>query len=62
MPGPPAWLYYVLVPDMDAALEKVKGEGGLVLNGPQEVPGGGLVAQCMDPQGAAFAIHSRARA
>jgi predicted enzyme related to lactoylglutathione lyase len=22
-----------------------------------EVPGGGLVAQCMDPQGAAFALY-----
>jgi len=25
-----------------------------------EVPGGDLVAQCMDPQGAAFAVHATA--
>jgi hypothetical protein len=26
--------------------------------GPMEVPGGDYVAQCLDPQGAMFAIHS----
>jgi uncharacterized protein len=30
-----------------------------VLNGPMEVPGG-LIAQCLDPQGAMFALHSSA--
>jgi len=54
----PAWLFYVRVPDADAAVEKVKELGGSVLNGPMEVPGGGRVAQCLDPQGAAFAVHS----
>ena len=58
-PGPPAsWLYYVTVPDVHAKVEQVKQLGGQVLNGPMEVPGGDFVAQCMDPQGAAFAIHS----
>jgi len=57
-PGPPAWLYYVRVPDVRATVEQVKALGGLVLNGPQEVPDGGLVAQCLDPQGAAFAVHA----
>lgn len=58
-PGPPAaWLYYIRVPEVPAALEQVKALGGQVLNGPQEVPGGDTVAQCMDPQGAAFAIHA----
>ncbi|MBQ91465.1 MAG: hypothetical protein CL441_08695 [Acidimicrobiaceae bacterium] len=59
-PGPPAsWLHYVRVPDVAAALEQVKALGGQVLNGPQEVPGGDQVAQCLDPQGAAFAIHAK---
>lgn len=62
MPGPPAWLYYIKVDDVNAGVEKVKALGGQVLNGPMEVPGGDLVAQCMDPQGAAFAIHSTAAA
>ena len=58
-PGPPAaWLYYVTVPDVHTKINQVKQLGGQVLNGPMEVPGGDFVAQCMDPQGAAFAIHS----
>ena len=60
MPGPPFWLYYVTVPDVDSAAEQVKEMGGQVLNGPMEVPGGDKVAQCLDPQGAAFALHSTA--
>lgn len=52
------WLYYIRVPDVRVTLDKVTGNGGQVLNGPMEVPGGDLIAQCLDPQGAAFAIHS----
>jgi len=58
MPGPSAWLYYARVPDCHAAAEKVKALGGQILNGPMEVPGGDHIVQCMDPQGAAFALHS----
>lgn len=58
-PGPPTWLYYVHVESADRAVDRVKAAGGKVLNGPMEVPGGDRVAQCMDPQGAAFAVHSR---
>ena len=58
-PGPPAyWLYYVTVPDVREKIDQVKQLGGQVVNGPQEVPGGDIVAQCVDPQGAAFALHS----
>jgi hypothetical protein len=39
--------------------ETVKALGGKVLNGPMEVPGGDLIVQCLDPQGAAFALHQR---
>jgi predicted enzyme related to lactoylglutathione lyase len=60
MPGPPMWLYYISVPSVDDAVEKVKELGGQILNGPMEVPGGDKIAQCMDPQGAAFALHSKA--
>ncbi len=59
MPGPPRWTYYVLVADIEQAVEAVRKGGGQVLNGPMEVPGGDLVAQCMDPQGAAFALHAK---
>lgn len=57
MPMPTAWLHYVTVADIEASLARVKELGGTVLNGPMEVPGGDRVAQCMDPQGAAFALH-----
>src|SRR5207247_1974420 len=56
-PAPPHWLYYVKVDDLDAALARVKKGGGQVMHGPMEVPGGDRVAQCMDPQRAAFALH-----
>ena len=59
MPGPPMWLYYVSVGDVNVAVKKVAELGGQVLNGPMEVPGGDLIAQCVDPQGALFALHSK---
>ena len=61
VPGPAAWLLYVSVDDVDARVETVAQLGGQVLNGPMDVPGGDRVAQCLDPQGAAFAIHSTAK-
>jgi uncharacterized protein len=50
------WLYYFRVANLDDAVEKTKSGGGKVLNGPMDVPGG-RIAQCLDPQGAAFALH-----
>jgi len=57
----PNWLLYVLVDDAARAAERVTANGGSVLNGPMEVPGGDWIAQCLDPQGAAFAVQSRAK-
>lgn len=57
MPGPPAWTLYVRVADLHQAVRKVRAQGGQVLNGPMEVPGGDWIAQCMDPEGAVFAVH-----
>jgi predicted enzyme related to lactoylglutathione lyase len=57
-PMPPSWLYYIHVGSADAAAAMVESLGGQVLNGPMEVPGGGRIAQCMDPQGGMFAVHS----
>jgi len=58
MPAPPHWLYYIRVPDIHEAVERVKREGGQVWNGPMEVPGGDMIAMCLDPQGGAFALHA----
>ncbi len=60
MPGGPAWLHYVRVPSADEAASAAKAHGGQVLNGPMDVPGGGRIAQCLDPQGAMVAVHATA--
>ena len=52
----PFWNYYHAVPELDAAIGRVEKGGGKILNGPQEVPGGAWVAQCLDPQGAVFSL------
>jgi predicted enzyme related to lactoylglutathione lyase len=59
MPMPPSWCYYVSVKDTKATAEVAKTNGATIINGPMEVPGGDLIAQGIDPQGAMFAIHSR---
>jgi len=56
---PPNWQIYFLVADLDAAVDRIKANGGQVLNGPAEVPGGDRVVNAMDPQGAAFSLHAR---
>jgi uncharacterized protein len=58
MTGSPNWLCYALVPDVDSTAKVVQRLGGKIINGPMDVPGGGRIAQCVDPQGVAFAIHS----
>src|SRR5688572_3904354 len=56
---PPNWQIYFRVPDIDAATERIKANGGQILNGPMEVPGGDWIVNAMDPQGAAFALHAK---
>ena len=56
---PPHWQIYFLVPDVDDAVKVITGNGGQILNGPMEVPGGDRVLNAMDPQGAAFSLHSK---
>ena len=56
---PPHWGIYFLVSDINAAVERVKANGGQILNGPMEVPGGDWIVNAMDPQGAAFSLHAK---
>jgi uncharacterized protein len=56
---PPNWQIYFLVPDINAAVDRIKAGGGKVLNGPMEVPGGDWVVNGMDPQGGAFSLHAK---
>lgn len=52
----PFWLYYFNVANIDAGKARVEAAGGQVEYGPQEVPGGGYIVHCRDPQGARFAL------
>jgi uncharacterized protein len=56
---PSNWQIYFRVPDVHAAAERIKASGGKIVNGPMEVPGGDWVVNAMDPQGAAFGLHSK---
>ena len=55
---PPHWMPYVTLADAKDAAKTVTQLGGRILNGPMEVPGGDWIAQGIDLQGAAFAVHS----
>lgn len=57
----PFWLSYFTVDAIDAAAARVTGNGGQVLQGPHEVPGGSWIVHCQDPQGALFALVSPRR-
>jgi predicted enzyme related to lactoylglutathione lyase len=56
---PPNWQIYFRVPDIGAAADRIKANGGTVVNGPMEVPGGDWIVNAMDPQGAAFSLIAR---
>jgi uncharacterized protein len=61
MTKPPAvpvscWCYYLNVESAKDAVERVIKAGGQLLMGPHQVPGGGWIANCLDPQGAYFSI------
>jgi predicted enzyme related to lactoylglutathione lyase len=56
-PAPPMWIYYTETPSLDAAIARATKKGAKIMNGPMDVPRGGRIAQLMDPQGAAFALH-----
>ena len=57
----PCWLYYFNVDAIDAAMARVTQHGGKVLMGPHQVPGGQWILQCLDPQGAMFALTAPKR-
>jgi len=52
----PMWTFYVGVDDIDRAHAAVTANGGRLLNGPHEIPGGEFSANGIDPQGAAFGL------
>ena len=50
------WTYYIGVDDIDRAVAAINDNGGKVLNGPMEIPGGEFAVFGMDPQGASFGL------
>jgi predicted enzyme related to lactoylglutathione lyase len=53
------WLYYFNVDNIDVAAQRVRAGGGQILDGPLEVPDGSWIAQCVDHQGAMFALRGK---
>lgn len=58
MPEMPAsaWAFYFRVPDIDVAAAAITANGGTMIMGPVEVPGGDFALNAIDPQGAHFAL------
>jgi predicted enzyme related to lactoylglutathione lyase len=60
MAGQPAstsvWTVYFAVEDIAASAAKVGEHGGNVFMGPQDVPGSGVMAMALDPEGAVFGL------
>jgi hypothetical protein len=42
-------------------IERISSNGGQILNGPTEVPGGDWLVNARNPQGSAFSLHARTR-
>ncbi|MDN5849544.1 MAG: hypothetical protein L0H63_07855 [Nitrococcus sp.] len=58
--GQPAmWRFYFRVPDIDATAERIKANGGAIVYGPVEIPGGEFAVNATDPQDAVFGLVGR---
>lgn len=57
----PSWVFYFNVEAIDAAAARATEAGGTILHGPVEVPGGQWIVQCVDAQGALFAMVAPGR-
>ena len=58
MPEAPvaAWTFYIGVDDIDRATSAIEANGGRVIHGPMEIPGGEYALNGIDPQGAHFGL------
>ncbi len=52
----PTWGFCFRVPDIDEAHRRATESGATITHGPMEVPGGDMVVQAIDPEGAAFML------
>ena len=51
-----SWSFCFRVPDIQEAQRRIADGGATILYGPAQVPGGDMVIQATDPQGAAFMV------
>lgn len=58
---PPAWGFCFRVPDIEDAGRRITDGGATITYGPTKVPGGDMVIQAIDPQGAAFMVVAPGR-
>lgn len=58
--GPPHWLPYVGVEDVDQTADLAKELGGKIVSGPADIPQSGRYAIVRDPEGASVAIYRSA--
>lgn len=54
--GPPHWNFYHRVADIAAAKSAIESNGGSIIHGPVEIPGGDFSLNAIDPQGAHFGL------
>jgi len=52
----PAWRFCFRVDNLEHSIDAIRTGGGEILFGPTEVPGGGMIIQATDPQGAFFML------
>jgi len=52
----PMWHYYFRCADIDTTFNAIIANGGQILHGPDEIPGGDFILKGFDPQGALFAL------
>jgi hypothetical protein len=57
-PSGPQWLTYIEVASADESIEHAVKAGGSLCFAPVTVPGGGRIANLIDPEGAMFAVHA----
>lgn len=53
-------MFYIGVPDVEAALQKAESLGGKRLFGPMDVPGGPTIAHFADPEGHPIGLFQQA--
>lgn len=54
--GQPGWQYSTHVADIDHAADRIAAGGGTILQGPDQIPGGGYSIVAVDREGACFGL------